>query len=342
MRRTAKWLMLIVAGCLAGLVLYFGVPLIQFGMDIHDSDGDSRFNPVRDRGPDERPDALTPPAWEGKERVNILLLGGDSRGLGPSEVPRSDAMLIVSVDPVTKKASLLSVLRDTWAEIPGHGMSRINAALALGGPELAMRTVSELTGLEMHYYVYADFEGFIKLVDAIGGVEFYVEKNMYHVDEIPEYSIDLKEGLQLLDGRKALQYVRFRHDVLSDYTRTERQRNFLKALAEKLQSPATLVKLPKILDEVEPYIETNLTLFRILQLGALGLSVDLKETLSLQIPPRELLREETVQGAEVITVNRDRLQEYIREQLEAQSAPAPGEAGESGGAGEAGRAGETR
>lgn len=341
MRQKAKWLMLILAGSIAGLVLYFGIPIIQFGMGIHDSNGDSRFDSVRDRNPDTQQNTFTPPAWEGKERVNILLLGGDSRGLGPTEVPRADAIMIVSIDPVAKKASLLSVLRDTYVHIPGHGMNRINAALSLGGPELAMKTVSELTGLDMQFYVYADFEGFIRLVDAMGGVDFYVEKNMYYPDEIPEYSINLKQGYQHLDGRKALQYVRFRHDALSDYTRTERQRNFLKALAEKAQSPATLIRLPKLLNEVEPYIETNLTLFRMMQLGTLGLSLDLGSTASLQVPPRELLREEeTAWGASVITVNETLLQEWIREQLEAQSEPEPGDAGEPGGSGDAGEGGD--
>src|SRR5690606_30360374 len=96
-----------------------------------------------------------PPEWEGTERVNILLLGGDARGLKKGQVARSDSMLVVSVDPITKKAHLLSVLRDTYTDIPGHGKDRINTAITIGGPNLAMQTIGELLGLEIQYYVYA-------------------------------------------------------------------------------------------------------------------------------------------------------------------------------------------
>src|SRR5690606_33720966 len=149
----------------------------------------------------------------GKDRVNILLLGGDSRGLSKNDVPRSDSNMVISVDPVTKKAHLFSILRDTYVRIPGHGMDRINTALVYGGPQLAMQTTSELLGLPIQYFVFTDFQGFMELVDALGGIELDVEKDMkYHDSVEPEFDIDLKKGLQHLDGKTALQYVRFRHD----------------------------------------------------------------------------------------------------------------------------------
>ena len=158
--------------------------------------------------------------WEDSGRINILLLGGDSRGLRPNEIPRTDTMMILSIDTVTKKAHLLSLLRDTYVKIPGHGSNRINTAVVYGGPNLAMKTVSELTGLNIQYYVYTDFQGFIHLIDEIGGIEFEVEKDMYYSSAVdgPEYDIDLKAGLQVLGGKEALQYVRFRFDARSDYS----------------------------------------------------------------------------------------------------------------------------
>src|SRR5690606_20620333 len=185
-----------------------------------------------------------------------------------------------------------------------HGYDRINAALALGGPDLSMKTVSELTGLPIHHYVYVDFEGFIKLIDAIGGIDYHVEKDMKYIDptDNPAYNIDLKEGMQHLDGNKALQYVRFRHDAMSDYTRTERQRNFLKAVAVKLQSTASLLKLPGTLREIAPYIETDMNLDVMLRLGTLSFSLDTGSFEGVQLPPFELLREERINGAEVLTV----------------------------------------
>ncbi|MCG6197429.1 LCP family protein, partial [Anoxybacillus sp. LAT_38] len=118
-----------------------------------------------------------------------------------------------------------------------------------GGPELAMETVSQFTGLPVNRYVITDFEGFKHLIDAVGGVELYVEKNMRYRDPTDKgvYDIDLKKGLQRLDGSKALQYVRFRHDATSDYTRTERQRKLMAALADQMKSGTTLIQLPSIL-----------------------------------------------------------------------------------------------
>jgi len=257
-----------------------------------------------------------PPEWTGTERVNILILGGDERGLGAKEVPRSDTMIIVSLDPKTKKAHLLSVLRDTYVSIPGRGNGRINSALPLGGPELAMKTVGNLTGLEIQYYVYLDFQGFIKLIDAIGGIEYYVEKDMRY-PEVPTdnpYDINLKQGWQVLDGEKALQYVRFRNDRLSDYARTERQRKFLAAVADKLKSGWSLVRLPDILAKVTPYIETNMSPEQMLKLATLGYRSEYAG--SAQIPPMELLREETIGGAAVITVrDPDKLKAFVESAL---------------------------
>ncbi len=126
--------------------------------------------------------------------MNVLILGGDSRGLKKNEIPRSDSMMVASIDPVTKKAYLFSILRDTYVKVPGHGNDRINTAVATGGPNLAMKTVSDLLGIPIQYYVYTDFQGFIALVDAIGGIELEVEKDMkYRDSEEPEFDINLKK-----------------------------------------------------------------------------------------------------------------------------------------------------
>jgi len=258
------------------------------------------------------------PVWEGTERVNILLLGGDSRGLKANEIPRSDTIMIASVDPVTKKAHLFSILRDTYVEIPGRGKDRINAAIALGGPELAMDTVSRLTGLKIQYYVYTDFQGFIALIDKLGGIDFEVEKRMKYTDSAddPQFNIDLQPGLQHMDGRTALQYVRFRHDRLSDYSRTERQRKFLIALAGELKKSTSLIRLPSLLRSVEPYIRTNIGLDDMLKLARLGMEVDTANIPGIQLPPAELLREETIGGASVITVSSlDKLKAFVQEQF---------------------------
>ncbi|AMA74267.1 MULTISPECIES: LCP family protein [Aneurinibacillus] len=260
--------------------------------------------------------ATSLPEWTGKERVNILLLGVDKRDY--EESTRSDSIMVVSIDPVTQKAHLFSILRDSWVEIPGHRKNRINAAYELGGPELMAETVENLTGLPIQYYVVTDFKGFEKVVDALGGVDLYVEKDMeyYLYENNGYYDILLKKGYQHLDGRKALQYVRFRHDKMGDFSRTERQRKFLKALAEKAKSGTSIWKVPRVLEAISPYVTTNMGSTDMLRLANLAYKIDLENLQTEQIPPSTILREKTIGGAQVIDPRAERTKEYIRELLE--------------------------
>jgi polyisoprenyl-teichoic acid--peptidoglycan teichoic acid transferase len=313
LRKKIMWSLMGLLLVVFGVAGYYVYSLYSFADKIHTDPEDSVFNKVRPLT--KTSTELDPPKWEGKERVNILLLGGDSRGLGQNEVPRSDSVMIASLDPVTKKSYLFSILRDTYVSIPGSSMDRINTAITKGGPELAMKTVSNLMGIPVQYYVYTDFKGFIALVDAIGGIELDVEKDMKYSDAADghQYDINLKKGLQQLDGDTALQYVRFRHDATSDFTRTERQRKFMKALAEKLQSTTSLIKLPSILQSVDPFIETNLNVNQMIKLASLGFEVKTDGMVSQQIPPMELLEEKRVGGAEVIGVDPAALQVFVKQ-----------------------------
>lgn len=308
MFKKTKRIIIIIALLFVAIAGYYLYSIIKFGLAIQQKpevgvDDDATY----------KEELLE---WEGKERVNILLIGGDERS--ETDRGRSDTLMIASIDPITKKAHLLSVLRDTYTTIPEYGKRKINEAYTYGGPKLAMKTVSDLTGLPIHYYVYIDFNSFVKLIDAIGGIEFEVEKNMHYVDKTKgkEFVINLKKGLQHLDGDKALQYVRFRYDATSDYTRTERQREFLKAVFAKIKSTSTIVNLPKILDELAPYIETNMELSSMLKLAMLGLKVNLTEIETTQLPPMELLREAYVNQQAVLLVDEKKLQQYVMQQLE--------------------------
>lgn len=321
-----KWVLITVLVLLgAGIAgaAYWGVGVYNALDNFNKPQPESRF------GHFENNPEIETPKWEGTERVNILLLGGDARGLAEDQVPRSDSILVASFDPVTKKAHLLSVLRDTYIDIEGHGKGRVNTAITLGGPELAMKTVGDLLGLDIQYYVYTDFEGFKALIDTIGGIDFDVEKDMHYTDNADgnRYDIDLKAGYQHLDGDKALQYVRFRHDAMSDFTRTERQRNFLKAVAKELQSTWNIIKMKQILDSVSPYIETNLSVNDMLKLGQLGVESHVAGT--AQVPPMELLADEDAGGASVLGVSdEDALKEYVEETLAAdETMPTPDPSG---------------
>jgi len=185
-------------------------------------------------------------------RLNVLLLGMDARP-GEKEA-RTDSIIVVSIDRDTKKIAMVSVPRDTLVEIPGHGPNKINSANALGGAELAKKTVESLLGVEIPYYVKTNFEGFKEIVDTLGGVDIEVEKRMYY----PAENINLRPGMQRLNGTDALGYVRFRHDALGDISRAERQQKFLTALAKEMLRARTIIKLPKLIPQLMDAVETNL------------------------------------------------------------------------------------
>ncbi|QHW31511.1 LCP family protein [Paenibacillus rhizovicinus] len=261
--------------------------------------------------------AQKPSEWEGKERVNILIMGGDNRGLKDNEKARSDSMMVVSIDPVKKDIHLFSVLRDTYVDIQDHGHDRINTAFAVGGADLAMQTIGEVLGLDIQYYVYTDFEGFKSVIDAIGGIQnFDVEKDMNYVDNADgnRYDIHLKKGVQDLDGTKALQYVRFRHDAMSDFTRTERQRKLLGAVADKMKSGWSLLKMKKIVDSVDGYVKTNIDVSDMIDLAQLGVKSHIAG--QAQVPPMDLISGEKVGGASVLAISdEDKVKQYVQDEL---------------------------
>jgi len=263
------------------------------------------------------------PDWSGRERVNILLMGGDSRGVKSTVKPRSDTMIVISVDPVEKRTNLFSLLRDSYVEIPGRGSNRLNAAITMGGPLLAMDTVHRFIDLPIHYYVYTDFEGFISLIDELGGIEFEVDKNMRRTDnrDDPRYNINLEQGLQQLDGLTALQYVRYRGDAMSDFARAERQRKFLTAVADKLQSTTSLLKIPQLLGGIAPYIETNIPPGDLLKLARLGLKLDTGNLSGIQIPQMNAFRNEIISGMDVLVPDLGKVRTYVKEQLEGATPP---------------------
>lgn len=331
MGRIVKWVLLPLLLIFVVVAGYFSVTLFHFLSSISQpssaahgntgTSGDPSADSMKNSGKNKLLE------WNGKDRVNILIMGGDSRGASLNGIQRSDSIMIASLDPKTKTATLMSVLRDTYVNIPGHGMNRINAAFAFGGPTLAKQTVSNLLGIPIQYYVYTDFEGFIKLVDALGGINMNVPKNMTWTDSADGHKFDIKltKGYQHLDGKTALEFVRFRHDNESDYGRTKRQREFLKQLAEKMQTPKTLIKLPNILNQIQPYITTDMSVSDMIKLGSLAYKCKASTIDTQQIPPMKLLQNETVTmgdgtPAEVLTTDPVKLRSFVREFLQKQDA----------------------
>lgn len=161
--------------------------------------------------------------------MNILLIGADTSD-DTADSGRSDTQILVRLDPKTKSISMLSLPRDLRVYVEGYGYTKMNAAYTVGGPELTIKTFKKLTGLPIHHFIEINFSGFWHVVNQLGGVYLPVD-HRYFVPASASYkSINLKPGYQLVRGKQALNYVRFRHDNLYDFGRMQRQQLFLKEL----------------------------------------------------------------------------------------------------------------
>ncbi|MCE5191161.1 MAG: LCP family protein [Actinomycetia bacterium] len=214
--------------------------------------------------------ALTKPVP--KQPFTILLMGSDARP--KEEAARADTIIVARVDPQTRQVSMLSIPRDTRVEIPGHGISKINAANfyggAEGGPALMIKTVEGFLGIKVNHYMEVNFLGFQKAVDALGGVWINVDttiddpKAAGHSPHLRAQHID--KGYQLLTGEYALTYVRSRAFPDADFTRMRHQQTFFKALAEQSSRIENLPKLPTIAREMAPYTATDMSVNEMLDL----------------------------------------------------------------------------
>ncbi|MBP2649645.1 MAG: lytR 1 [Firmicutes bacterium] len=202
-------------------------------------------------------------------RINILFLGvddGDVENVGAPK--RSDTMIVVSINPKEGTINLLAIPRDTKVNIPGHkGYDKITHAYAYGGPEMSVRTVHEFLGIPINYYAVMDWQGFINVIDVLGGLDLYVEHDMNYDDPYANLSIHLTKGFQHLDGQKAGDYVRFRHDELGDIGRVERQQRFLKTMRNQMFSFGTILKLPALTTSLRQYVSTDMPALTMLKLA---------------------------------------------------------------------------
>lgn len=238
----------------------------------------------------DAPQVPLPPAWDGASRVTIMVVGLDYRdwlaGQGP---PRSDTMILLTIDPVGKTAGMLSIPRDMWVDIPGFGYSKINNAYSFGelyklpggGPGLAMKTVENFLGIPIQYYAQVDFSAFVKMIDEIGGICIDVPKGV-DVGVLDEHGTTrVKKGHQCLSGKVALGYARAR-DVeqgiaMGDVERSQNQQRVILALRDKVLAnlPTLVAKAGPLYDEISSGIHTNLSLDDVLRLAVLAKDIPL-------------------------------------------------------------------
>jgi polyisoprenyl-teichoic acid--peptidoglycan teichoic acid transferase len=212
----------------------------------------------------------------------LLLLGTDGdRTAARADARRSDSIMLVRTEPSRNRISYLSIPRDLRVEIPGHGTNKINAAFQLGGPALAMRTVTALTGLRPNHVATVDFADFRTVIDQLGGIEVDVPKPILSNRFDCPYATEARcqqwdgwkfaKGKQTMDGRRALVYSRIRENRLdpaeNDLSRGTRQQDVVEALTDKVVSPTTFVKLPFIGDELVKPLTTDLSAGQMIQLA---------------------------------------------------------------------------
>ena len=258
-----------------------------------------------------------------KDKATVLIMGVDKR---EDDVGRSDTLMIATIDPRLDQATLLSVPRDTRVKIRGRGYDKINAAFAYGGVTLTESTVENFLGIDIDHYIIIDTNSFVKIIDAIGGVDIDVEKRMFYEDPWDDNGglvIDLYPGQQHMDGKTAVTYVRYR-DSEGDIGRVKRQQAFMAACMDKVTSPEIVPRIPQIVREVIDAVETDMSLRQLLELaGALkaaaqnGLETDMVpgyplyiDDISYWIPDVELLR---ISVADALGISVD---PYLRERFE--------------------------
>ena len=237
--------------------------------------------------------------------LDVLVLGVDRRpDAGEDSSTRSDTMMLVRIVPASGEVKLLSVPRDLYVEMESGKKDRINSAIAYGGVDQARSVMEDLTGVEIDNYVIVDFEGFEKVIDAIGGVRVDVGSGVF-----PE-QWDMGEGMEHLNGHKALKYARYRGTPRADLDRIDHQQKLLAALRRQALRWNTVTKLPGAIKVANENVDTDLGVMQVIPLArALAFNgKDTKmETAELQGNPMSLS-----DGAQVLVPN-DKVNENILE-----------------------------
>jgi LCP family protein required for cell wall assembly len=254
--------------------------------------------------------SVAPNEVKAKEPVNILVLGldiGDVNQKDNESIKRTDTIMVLHYEPKNNEASLISVPRDMLIKVNKKN-NKINAAYAIGGEKLIQSEIEKLIEADINYIVKIDYEGFRALVDAVGGVEMDIERNMYYDDDAQDLHIRFNKGeTVLLDGKKAEEFFRWRKNndgtglANGDLDRIENQHKFINKLIEKCTSPAIITNIKGILDVLPAYVKTNMSPSKIISYG-LGLKDLDKSNVTTATLQGDL---KTIGGASYVVYNRN-------------------------------------
>ncbi|SFT74313.1 transcriptional attenuator, LytR family [Selenomonas sp. GACV-9] len=273
--------LLIFLGAVTAGVLFVGYTLVSWGSNLY-HEYQTMYNGYTERQQARR--GSIDPKFDGY--TNVLVMGLDE-GADEAEgnVKRADTILVVSLENETGKVRFINIPRDTWVNLPeGGNATKLKSVYALGGSPMMVRQVSGLLGISIHQYVAMDMAAFADLIDALGGIDLYVEEDMQYEDPEADLSIQLKQGYQHLTGQQAQQYLRYRSSELGDVGRVQRQQKFVKALYQKLLQFETIPKLPAVADIFKQRIDTSAEIFDSAHLANVLRSMSSDTPVSVMLP----------------------------------------------------------
>lgn len=270
---------------------------------------------ILDKIRDEHEENIYKPNENVKQRpYSVLLVGLDS---GNMDAGRSDTLMVALVDPINKKAHLLSIPRDTYVKIAGRSDDKITHAHNYGINSSIM-TVEDFLDIKIDYYAKVNFDGFQSLVDTIGGITVNVEKDLGFKDRITGTYFTLNKGEQRLNGIQALNYARFRSDGEGDFGRNRRQQQVVKAIFDESLSFRNITKIKSIMNEVGKNVETDVDFDVLAKTLTKMKSVTSENIVSIKLDAYP----DSVNGMSIVRVKDESLEEvkqYVREVLESKN-----------------------
>ncbi|ATD56179.1 LCP family protein [Clostridium chauvoei] len=251
--------------------------------------------------------------------INIALFGIDA---GENEFGRSDSIMILTIDPVHNKMKVSSVMRDSYVNIEGHGMDKLNHAFAFGNSVLALKTLNDNFGLNVNSFISTNFSNLPKIIDKLGGVELnitsdelqYINKYIDNLNGINGTSTPYvaSPGKQLLDGTQCLAYSRIRYTNGGDYERTSRQRTVLKGVYEKVKN-TNVSDFPTLLNDFLPFIQTNLSTTELLNIGSTISKIGSSSLIEDRFPRDGYCEGQIIDGIYYLTLDLEATKQQMKE-----------------------------
>lgn len=266
-----------------------------------------------------------PKPWDGKSRVTVLVMGLDYRDWEAGDTPRTDTMILMTLDPVQRTAGILSIPRDLWVNIPNYGYHKINQAyyfgeldrLPEGGPGLAMDTVEQVIGVPVDYFAQIDFGAFVRFIDEIKGVKLDITEEIV-LDPIgPNNKERVLPGNYVLNGDLALAYARHRKTAGGDFDRAQRQQQVILAIYDRVMGMgigALMEKAPALYQELSAGVRTNLSLEQVISLGWTASQISKDRIITAAIGSKETIIAKSDDGLDILIPIPDKIR-LVRDEV---------------------------